>query len=211
MYVVMRDMPSVYYDFLERAGISRERMIAVSASRYTRLPSVIAAGLPHYFDIGLQTDLAAFLWLRERLGVSRTNAQRRERLFLSRSRAVHRRVINEDALAEIAGERGFVRVCPEDYSLAELLALLGRAEVLITPYGAGATNSLLCPSDCTIVELAGHSAIRKLNTIALTGAAGQRCLRVIGEELDLDKPWAYRNIAINSDAFETGLNVALSG
>lgn len=211
MFVVMRDMPPVYYDFLCRVGVPRERMVSISAARYTRLPSVIAAGLPHYFDEGLQTDIAAFSWLRERLGVNRVNNQRRERLFLSRSRAVHRRVLNEDALAEIAVRRGFVRIYPEDYTLDELLALLSRAETLITPYGAGATNSLLCPSDCTIIELAGLSALKKLNTIALTGAARQRCVRVMAEELDLDKPWAYRNIIVNSDIFEAGLDAAQNG
>lgn len=80
----------------------------------------------------------------------------RRRLYVTRAGAHRRRVVNEDAVRELAAARGFETVALETLSLAETAALMSEAEMVLAPHGAGLANIVFCPPDCRVVEFFSH-------------------------------------------------------
>ncbi|MBB5055501.1 hypothetical protein HDF16_000170 [Granulicella aggregans] len=98
------------------------------------LPSYISARAsacfpPDYFDfIRRRTHLS--------LGTPKLDLAT-GRYFISRGRAKHRRLINEDETAALLARFGFAKIFMEDYTFAEQVALLRNAEAIVSPHGAG--------------------------------------------------------------------------
>lgn len=93
------------------------------------------------------------------------------RVYVSRSRAGRRKLLNEDAVWPIFAEAGFERVWMEERSLPEQVALMKETAVLAGPHGAGLTNMLFCPAGCRVLEIADLS-FPNPNFYAIAAAMG---------------------------------------
>ncbi|MEG3974493.1 glycosyltransferase 61 family protein, partial [Microcoleus sp. herbarium8] len=76
-----------------------------------------------------------------------------KRIYISRSKARYRRVLNEEDVVEVLAESGFVSILPELMSLAEQIAHFSHAEVIVAAHGSGLTNTIFCKSGTKIIEL----------------------------------------------------------
>jgi hypothetical protein len=78
-----------------------------------------------------------------------------QRIYISRNKLNTRRriVVNEDELSEVIAPYGFKTVYMEQISLKEQIALMSRANVLITPHGAGMVHTLFMPPQSLVIEL----------------------------------------------------------
>lgn len=76
-----------------------------------------------------------------------------DRIYISRNRANHRRVLNEDALVAYLESIGFVTVELEEMPLVEQVALFAQAQVIVAPHGGGLTNLVFCQPETTVIEL----------------------------------------------------------
>ena len=65
-----------------------------------------------------------------------------ERIYISRSQAKHRRILNEDEIVECLATYGFKPVVLETLSLREQVELFTKAEVIVSPHGAGLATTL---------------------------------------------------------------------
>jgi capsular polysaccharide biosynthesis protein len=74
------------------------------------------------------------------------------KLYITRAGAARRRVVNEDALLELARSRGYEPVALETLTLPESAALMSEAQAVLAPHGAGLANIVFCPADCRVVE-----------------------------------------------------------
>ncbi len=84
---------------------------------------------PDYFDfIRCRTHLA--------LGTPKP-AIATGRYYISRERAGHRRILNEDEVVALIAGFGFKKIFMEDYTFAEQVALIRKAEAIVSPHGAG--------------------------------------------------------------------------
>ena len=98
--------------------------------------------LPSYVSGRADAHLPAeyFTFLRERvfagLGVPKP-VEREGRLYVSRSRAAHRRVRNESEVLGILEPLGFRCLWMEDHTFAEQVGMMRAAECVISPHGAG--------------------------------------------------------------------------
>jgi|GEM_PF-1008273 len=64
-------------------------------------------------------------------------ARRTGRYYISRARARHRRVINEDELVALLARFGIQKVLMEDYTFREQVSLFRNSEIIVSPHGAG--------------------------------------------------------------------------
>lgn len=108
-------------------------------------------------------------WLRETIldGVpdERRTADSGSRIYVSRSNAISRRVVNEDQVMGVLKPYGFERYHLEDRSLAENVRLFNCADMVVGPHGAGLTD-IIFTEDCTLIELFGarlNKAYEKLS------------------------------------------------
>ena len=84
---------------------------------------------PDYYDyIRCRTHL--------RLGIPKPKTAT-SRYYISRGRAMHRRVINEAETVALLARFGFEKIFMEDYTFAEQVALIRGAEAVVSPHGAG--------------------------------------------------------------------------
>lgn len=65
-----------------------------------------------------------------------------ERIYISRARTRHRRILNEDALVRLLGRYGFKSVTMEDLSFKQQVGLFHRAEIMVTADGSNCANML---------------------------------------------------------------------
>lgn len=79
-------------------------------------------------------------------------ARPRRRLYVSRGDAPHRRIVNEDALADALGGWGFETVRLGELPFDEQVRLFEEAEIVVGAHGAGLAN-LVFARDCTIIEI----------------------------------------------------------
>ena len=88
------------------------------------------------------------------------NSCRNLRLYISRSKAQHRKVINEDDLSEILVEFGFKIVFAEEYTALEQIHLFKDAEAVMGLHGAGLSNMLFCKEGTKVIELRQRGGVQ---------------------------------------------------
>ncbi|NOG52157.1 MAG: glycosyltransferase family 61 protein [Chloroflexi bacterium] len=74
------------------------------------------------------------------------------RLYISRSKARRRRVLNESAVIALLAPLGFEAFTLEDLSVAEQVRLFAGAEAVVAPHGSGLTN-LVFGQGIKVIEL----------------------------------------------------------
>jgi tetratricopeptide (TPR) repeat protein/capsular polysaccharide biosynthesis protein len=104
-----------------------------------------------------------------------------KRIYISRSKARYRRVLNEADVVEVLEGFGFVSILPESMSLQEQIAYFYHAEVIVAAHGSGLTNTIFCRAGTKVIELMsphyishyywGSSQYLQLEHYFLTGEA----------------------------------------
>jgi capsular polysaccharide biosynthesis protein len=79
-----------------------------------------------------------------------------ERIYISRSRARKRRILNEETVIRILAEFDFQTIYAEDLSFEEQVKICSRARYLVSNHGAGLTNMLFMPQGASLLELRHH-------------------------------------------------------
>lgn len=85
-------------------------------------------------------------------GVGQEAPAQPTRLYISRSKAPRRKVLNEGEVEQLLGRYGFRCVCFEDFAFEDQLRLCASANVLVSMHGAGLSNMIFMPEQATIVE-----------------------------------------------------------
>lgn len=80
-----------------------------------------------------------------------------ERLYISRSKATKRRILNEDEIAPVLNNFGFQTINTEDLSFAEQVQICSRARYIVSNHGAGLTNTLFMRDGGSVLELRHES------------------------------------------------------
>lgn len=76
-----------------------------------------------------------------------------KRIYISRSKANMRKVVNEDDVVNILQSHGFVIVHLEDFSLLEQTALIASAEIIVGPHGSGFSNLVFAQPGAHVIEI----------------------------------------------------------
>lgn len=78
---------------------------------------------------------------------------RGRRIWISRSEARFRNIVNEPALKPILDRHGFEIFQMERYSLADQIELMQQSSVIAGLHGAGLTNMLFLPTNSSVIEI----------------------------------------------------------
>ena len=152
------------------------RLGAADAYRAERMISGSLRGEP-WWD-SLPPDVCAELAARLLpAGAGRGGFPRR--LYLSRTGAKFRRLVNEEEVVALFKAQGFEEFYPERHSFAEQVAAFRDAELVAGPHGAAFCNLLFCAEGTGVLEIHAPShfnvsywtlsSYRKLNYTAVMG------------------------------------------
>lgn len=120
--------------------------------------------------------------LREGFGLNRSDRVSSRRIYVSRSKAASRRVVNEGQLMALLSGYGFELVHCEDISIVEQARLFSEAEAVVAPHGAGLTNLLFSTASVKVLEIFPESLIGT-HYWSLTGALGQTYCCLCGKSV----------------------------
>lgn len=140
-------------DLLRFMGVDADRVVNQAPWQVYRCAAVAMRQVSRANLVPTASDRALFQEIAERCGP----AGGPERIYLSRRghAAAHRRLLNEDALAEALQGAGFTEVRPEALPFEEQVRLFRGARCVVGPGGAGLFNTVFCRPGTTVVSLEG--------------------------------------------------------
>ena len=170
-----QSLPKKYVEWLRRMGF--ERLIFASDGVKVRslwIPSVICYR-GHYEDKLPYVYPPSVHLLRQRiLKDLELPHPVKERIYVSRSRAQWRRLVNEEEVVSMLKRNGIRRVYLEEMSLEYQLDLMSRAELILIHFGGGSPTTMFAPYSARIVEIAAPN---------IAGSFGSRCwAHILGQK-----------------------------
>jgi capsular polysaccharide biosynthesis protein len=79
-----------------------------------------------------------------------------DRIYVSRARAIRRKVLNEDEIVPFLESHSFKVICFEDLSFFEQIQMCRQVNILIGLHGAGLTNIMFMQPGSKVLELRKH-------------------------------------------------------
>ncbi|HJQ95327.1 MAG TPA: glycosyltransferase family 61 protein [Acidimicrobiia bacterium] len=136
---------------LSALGIERARVISSLQHRNVEAERLLVPSLPR--ATGLVPTWAVD-YLRRAFPPSRpSGTEFPQRIYIVRKATDHGILESEDQLTSRLKKRGFVPMAMENFTLREKAWLLGRAEAIVGPSGAGLCNIVFCQPGTKIVEI----------------------------------------------------------
>jgi capsular polysaccharide biosynthesis protein len=124
------------------------------------------------------------------------------RIYIERTDALLRPLVNERDLAAALAGMGFVAVRPETMSVVDQVRLFRGAETIVAPHGAGLTNLGFCRPGTRVIEL-------------LSDAYCNWCFRNLAGLMQLDydcilgrsrKPWPDLDVSFHRTPWQISVN-----
>lgn len=120
------------------------------------------------------------------------------RLYITRSRAPRRRILNEQDLESMLQDFGFTSVCLEDYSWKAQIEMVSRASVLVGLHGAGLANMMFMAGGGQVLEFRRR------------GDAHNNCYFALASAADLDYFYLQCD-GTSANTFDADFTVDISG
>jgi capsular polysaccharide biosynthesis protein len=168
----------------------QDEALAIAGVAHARLWEFDGSGVERFENLYFSPPSAltrqdspdAEIWFRDRAlrryGLSLGPASRR--IYITRREARHRRIANEAEVEEVLHGYGFETHLMEGYSLAEQVTLFSKAEIVVSPHGAGLANILFSPPELTVVDIFEPSRFSK-SFWSMSGALSHRYWCLIGD------------------------------
>jgi len=138
---------------LGMAGLAGRDIFWADAYSHIRGKSVVATSLTGLPGMSYFKPRWVFEFLRSTyLSQGKSPNMPCPKLYISRSRAGFRRVLNERAVLDYLIPLGYQPVWLEDLSFAEQVGLFQQAEQIIAPHGAGLANLIWCQPGAKVIE-----------------------------------------------------------
>jgi hypothetical protein len=162
-YLVPKNTPDFGFAWLRLLGIPDSRLVLFDP--YSELVGVRRLILPTLLRTSSRTHPLFFdaieylLSLIRRNGSTINRSTSRRKLFVSRAGAGRegRKLINRQAIEQMASDAGFEIFRPEAHSLLEQIAMFASAEGIVGEYGSGLHASIFSPANTAVVALRANS------------------------------------------------------
>ncbi|MCS7292588.1 MAG: glycosyltransferase family 61 protein [Gloeomargarita sp. SKYBB_i_bin120] len=138
---------------LAAAGLTDKQVFWADQHSHVQAQAVVATSLTGLPGMSYFKPRWVFEFLRATyLPQAQLPAQPQPRIYISRSRAHFRRVINEPEVLEVLSRWGYQPVWLEDLSFPEQVGLFQQARRIIAPHGAGLANLVWCSPGAKVLE-----------------------------------------------------------
>lgn len=101
------------------------------------------------------------------------------KVYITRSDASHRRVINENEVIEYLKEKGFLILTLSEIPVKEQLKIIVNAEVIISAVGAGSSMSMFAREDAWVIEISERKLGGQYNGVVSALMLSQYFQRIV--------------------------------
>lgn len=150
-FVVPGYFSGFHHETLKSVGITRSRIVSSLRNRHVQADLLLATSLTR--RNGVVPSWVVDILRRLFPPSEPVHRDRPTRIYITRKLTDHGLLQGEEELVDRLAQHGFRPVAMEDYSLREKAWLLGRAEAVIGPSGAGLANIVFCSPGTKVVEL----------------------------------------------------------
>lgn len=195
---------------LERVGIPLQKILRSDASLHLKARRLIvpSPAINSFFDTPAWVcEYLQALFSRERS----TGVSSRELIYVTRSNARFRKVVNEAELLSMLEKYGFVAVSPDMLSIAEQASLFAGARVVVGAHGAGLVNLVFCQPGAKVIELFAPDFVQT-NYWGISSAVGLEYFYLLGlgkqSPPAVDKLNRFQNIKVDLSLLARTLELA---
>ncbi|MFM9266345.1 tetratricopeptide repeat protein [Tychonema sp. BBK16] len=151
-FVVPNYKSDFHKETLNILGIPENKIIDGSKYPHVKADRLVLSSYPGI--ICCPTKWATdFLRSKFLSAAAKSKLEHPERIYISRSIAGNRRIINEAEVIEVLDKLGFVTITAESISIAEKISLMSSAKVIVTQHSGGGTNLLFCNPGTKVIEI----------------------------------------------------------
>ena len=151
-----RDFQTETLEFLD---IPAAKIKVSDRHSYIEAEELIVPSFPGHLD-WVPKSTIKFLRQTFLKKIDRHNSQTPKRIYISRSQARGRLVINEDQVIDLVSQFGFQTIVLEKLSVLEQISLFANAEAIISPHGSSLTNLVFCNPSTVVIELFSPNYVR---------------------------------------------------
>jgi hypothetical protein len=177
--IVEPGMRSWQKDSLKLLGYGKEDWIIWHKSKTLVKKLIVPSFRRSYEQIHGEISASACLWLRDRILRNLPSIENSSSfspcIFISRRKALGRRIVNEDEVIRALTPLGFSVYLLEEMSYAEQVRLFAQAKIIVAPHGAGLTN-LIFAENPIIIELFGAYVGREFANLSRSLGFKYGCL-----------------------------------
>jgi hypothetical protein len=191
-FCISSKVPQKFLDLLADFNIPAEKILLVNDGEKLHFDHLYVSSLPGSEG---RSPLWAVDYIREQLIKSQPSTSPTTKIYFKRGNSIERKILNEDAVITLLKNNGFEIIEPDSLTVAEQVALMHQAGIIISAHGAALSNLLFSHTGAAVIELFSPdyfrtdcyytlSAILKLNYWYITGdkAAGSNWGDIIVDE-----------------------------
>jgi capsular polysaccharide biosynthesis protein len=123
-----------------------------------------------------------------------------DKIYISRKKALKRRIANEEAVESLLKSFGFKCVAMEDFSFAEQVNICFNAKCLISLHGAGLTNMMFMNKNSKVVELRQKGEFQNNCYFTLASDMDLQYYYLICEKVNPDEKNHTADVMVDLDA-----------
>ena len=131
------------------------------------------------------------------------------RIFISRAKALRRKILGESILDSVLARYGIQKVCLEDLDFPAQVALCARAELIVGLHGAGLSNMLWAPSGAKVLEIRFKGDSHNNCYFSLASAMDQSYWYLLADKESPETDVHDANALVEPSALEAVLEKAL--
>jgi capsular polysaccharide biosynthesis protein len=139
------------------------------------------------------------------------NGHSPDRIYISRSKATKRKIINESEVIEVLRVYGFSVVCFEDYPFQEQVKMMLHVRYVVANHGAGLANMLFMPEKSSVFELRKFGDSHSNCYFILASALGLKSYYQLCKAENPDEDAGLANVFVDVKLFRKNLELMLAG
>lgn len=154
-FIVRSNPDGFKIKLLEAAGISPSQIIFWNKS-FLRVEELLVPSYPQITKERLD-------WINRLVPIDSTSSfDSNKRIYLSRQKQNHRKIINEEEVQEVLQKYNFLTIYPEELSFADQVSLIRKSTLLFGPQGSAFTLQIFMPNG-SILEAFPQNRIHLFN------------------------------------------------
>lgn len=134
-----------------------------------------------------------------------------ERLYISRGRALKRRIANEEEVVRVVQGFGFRVMYAEDHTFEEQVEMASRARFFVSNHGAGLTNMLFVREGGRVLELRHQTDAVNNCYFTMASALGLEYFYQTCPSDDPAQDPHYAHLRVDTDALAENIRLMLGG
>lgn len=201
LFIVPDNLKIWQYDSLEAIGINKHQLCYFK-TEFWELETL-------YFSPPMfwEAHPDSYEWLQQtiykNLNITPAIENKSERIYISRSLANSRKIINNTEVETILQKYNFRSYLLEELSFREQVALFAKAEAVVAPHGAGLTNLIFAQPNTFVLELF-EPALKAPCFYILSDCMNHNYHYLIGES-HVDSSEPLNNIYVSTDKLNQAL------